>query len=316
MINDPLTRARARLALHDVCRKHLFDRNITSIDVGFKSSDGMVNRDRLAIRFHVAKKLSGFSLEQAVEDGMTQILPRRAGEFDTDVLQGSYVPHLRAAPNPRLSRFDPLRGGISISRSGPYGAGTLGGVVFDRASGDPMILSNWHVLVANWASRPGIFIYQPARMDGGGLQDLIARLTRDAMAFNLDAAVASLEDSRRISDTQLEIGPVNGHADPVPGMRVVKSGRTTRVTHGEVTGVDGVAKLRYGYLDRLIRHVTTIEPVFAASELSMGGDSGSLYLDEATRSCVALHFAGSNNPERALAIHINPVLDALSVDMA
>lgn len=317
---DPATRARGRLALHDAARRHLYDGNVTSIDFGLPSRGGRRVRGRPAIRFHVARKLSGFALERAVAARETAPLPPSVGEFETDVVEGRYRPHWwmwrPPTSSPRLRRLDPLRGGISVSREGQYGPGTLAGVVLDRATGDPMLLSNWHVFVADWSTRPGVAVYQPGRRDGGTFQDLVARYTRDAMGVNLDAAVAMTADSRRLSNEQLELGPVRGLTEPALGMQVVKSGRQTGITYGEVTGVDGAVKLRYGFLDRVIRRVVTIEPIAGAGEVSDGGDSGSLWLDTASRACVGLHFAGSNLPERALAMEIHPVLDALGVDLA
>jgi endonuclease G len=317
---DAATRARGRLALYAASRRHLYDGNVTSIDFGIPSRGGRRVRGKPAIRFHVAKKLSGFALERAVGAGETAPLPACVGDFETDVIEARYRPHWwtwrPAAPNPRLHRRDPLCGGISVSRDGAYGSGTLGGVVLDRATGDPMLLSNWHVFVADWATRPGVAIYQPGRLDGGTFQDRVATYTRDAMAVNLDAAVAITVDARRLSSEQLELGRVQGMTEPALGMQVVKSGRQSAVTYGEVTGIDGTAKLRYGFLDRVIRQVVTIEPLPGSDEVSDGGDSGSLWLDASSRACVALHFAGSNLPERALGMAIDPVLDALGIDLA
>ena len=322
MTIDRMTRARARRALHDACRRHLYDPNVTSIDVGFPRRDEEIVRGKLAIRFHVAEKLYGVALESAVLAGETQLLPAYVGEFETDVLVGRYRPRWwtvggwsPVVANPRLRRQDPLRGGISVSRDGAYGSGTLGSVVTDRATGRPMILSNWHVLVADWATRPGVAVYQPGLTDGGRFQDLVGRYARDAMPVNLDAAVASVTAARGLSREQLGLGAVSGVAAAEPGMRVVKSGRTTGVTEGEVTGVDGAAKLRYRGLDRVIRQVVTIDPVEGAAVVSDAGDSGSLWLDASTDACVALHFAGSNVPERALGMDIARVLDALGVDL-
>lgn len=42
---------------------------------------------------------------------------------------------------------------------------------------------------------------------------------------------------------------------------------------------------------------------------------GSEWLEELTMHAVGLHFAGSDDPERALALDINSVLGALNVDM-
>ena len=323
MTINRIARARARRALHDACRRHLYDPNVTSIDVGFPRRAGQIVRGRLAIRFHVAQKLYGVALETAALAGETEPLPAYVGEFETDVLEGRYRPGWWTVPgrwsptvsNPRMRRQDPMRGGISVSRDGAYGSGTLGSVVTDRATGRPMILSNWHVFVADWATRPGVAVYQPGLTDGGTFQDMVGRYARDAMPVNLDAAVATVNGARGLSDEQLGLGAVQGIAAAEPGMRVVKSGRTTGITQGEVTGVDGAAKLRYRGLDRVIRQVITIDQVDGVGVVSDAGDSGSLWLDASTDACVALHFAGSNVPERALGMDIGRVLDALGVDL-
>lgn len=318
-----ITRARARRALHDACRGHLYDPNVTSIDVGFPRRAGQIERGKLAIRFHVAQKLYGVALETAALAGETEPLPAYVGEFETDVLEGRYRPRWWTVPgrwsptvtNPRMRRQDPVRGGISVSRDGAYGSGTLGSVVTDRATGRPMILSNWHVFVADWATRPGVAVYQPGLTDGGTFQDMVGRYARDAMPVNLDAAVATVNGARGLSREQLGLGAVRGVAAAEPGMLVVKSGRTTGITQGEVTGVDGAAKLTYRGLDRVIRQVVTIDQVDGVGVVSDAGDSGSLWLDASTDACVALHFAGSNVPERALGMDIGRVLDALGVDL-
>lgn len=237
------------------------------------------------------------------------------------MLEGTYRPHLwwgtapvKPTADARLGRAEPLRGGVSISESRHYAAGTLGTRVADRSTGTEMILSNWHVLVADWAARPGQSIYQPGRLDGGTAMDTVAGLTRDAMSRNLDAAVATLTGSRAIENDQLGLGPITGVTRAAHGLRVVKSGRTTGVTYGRVTGLAGVAKIGYSGVQRLIRQVVTIDPL-AGGEVSRPGDSGSVWLENTKREAVGLHFAGSDAPERALAIDFAAVLAALNVDL-
>ncbi len=60
----------------------------------------------------------------------------------------------------------------------------------------------------------------------------------------------------------------------------------------------------------------TIEPRFGFGQVSAPGDSGSLWIDPETKQGVGLHFAGSDFPERGLAIDLLSVLDALNVDLA
>ncbi len=320
MDNDRLRAARARLMIRRHAPMFLYNPayRVNMVDFGIpiraESTD-----ERPTIRFHVPQKLPHAELERA---GI-EAVPREIGEFTTDVIEGTYRPHLWSwwsyPPRPPASgpqaRHDPMRGGISVSVAREYSAGTLGGLVRDRATGELMILSNWHVLAAERWVAAGLPICQPGRLDGGLPYDVVATTTRHAMHQKIDAAVATLTGDRALINHQLDIGPVSGAALPYLGMRVIKSGRTTRVTEGVITGVEGQARLWYGSMQRTIQHVMTIVPVPGKHEVSAGGDSGSWWLDAETRAAIGLHFAGSDHPEQALAIDMLTVLDALGVDI-
>jgi endonuclease G len=313
-----MTRAYARLALREAVRHHFSDRNVTLIEFGFKEQEGRLLEDELAVRFHVRKKLYGHALEMAVDAGQTQPIPEKIGMFQTDVSEGTFYPHRwgwGTSLDPRAVQTEPMRGGISISDEYHYAYGTLGGLVRDRVSGAELILSNWHVLAVDWWARPGQRIYQPGRLDGGSHTQTVATLTRDSMAQNLDAAVATLTGGRRLINEQLGLGPIRGVTQPKLGLEVIKSGRRTGITRGRVVAVEGVAKIRYGYLDRLIRQVVRIEPLWTGGEVSGPGDSGAIWLEKATMQAIGLHFAGSNMPEEALALDMLSVLNALKVEL-
>lgn len=331
---DSTLLARIRLALRQAARNFLLVPNISLIDFGSPRHGGQIAEHEGAIRVHVYQKLDPVSLEYAVAAGETRPIPKYIGGFPTDVLEGKYrlqptifqrvasslprrggLPFSPSASDSRARRADPLEGGISISSERHYTYGTLGGLVKDRTSGAPMILSNWHVLAGDWMAPPGQKIYQPGRLDGGNAGDTVATLTRDAMSVNLDAAVASLTGSRRLINHQFKLDRVNGVGQAQLGMEVVKSGRRTDITYGRVTGIEGVTRLTYGTLKRVIQGVITIEQRLFDETVSGPGDSGAWWLDTATHRAVGLHFAGSNDPERALALDMGRVLDALQVDI-
>jgi endonuclease G, mitochondrial len=315
---DDASMARVRLAISEAVRDHLVaEDNVTAVDFGLPEHGGELAEGELAIRVHVREKLSLGMLEAA---GISPVEPTIGG-FRTDVLEGSYRPQLwwsgaraRAVADPRLARSDPLRGGISISNERQHSAGTLGAKVIDRSTSAEMILSNWHVLVGDWAGRPGQRIYQPGRLDGGTGADSVATLTRDAMAAGLDAAVATQTGARGLVNDQVDLGPVGGVGQASLGLEVEKSGRTTAVTHGRVTGVSGVAQITYSGVRRLIKRVVTIDPL-PGGEVSRPGDSGSLWIASQGRLGIGLHFAGGDAPERALALDLPHVLAALDVDL-
>ncbi len=329
MTADPMNLARARLAMGEAVRRHLSDPNVGLIDFGLPEREGRIIEDELAIRFHVYRKFPRFALEAAIESGVTRADLSRpitvgAFRFEANVIEGTYQPHQwprgggwwrPPQTDPRATRNEPMRGGISISDEYHHTYGTLGGLVSDRATGDLMILSNWHVLAADWGARAGQRIYQPGRLDGGSGSDVIATLTRDAMSVNLDAAVAALTGARRLVNDQFGLGAVRGVSQPRLGMQVVKSGRRTGITYGRVTGVEGTALISYGRLDRIIRQIVTIDPRSNHEEASGPGDSGAIWSDTATMHAIGLHFAGSNSPERALALDLQSALNALNVNL-
>ena len=321
---DQATRARARLALREAIRGWLFDPNVTLIDFGWPEREGRIAEEEPAIRVHVRQKLAEFALEAATDAGYTRPIPPSIGGFPTDVPQGTYLPQQWSrwsgwgrwgTTSPRSHRVNPLRGGVSISDEYHYVYGTLGGLVTDRATGAQMILSNWHVLVADWGARTGQRILQPGRSDGGTNADEIARLTRDAMSQNMDAAVATLTGNRRMINDQYGLGPVRGVGWAEPGMEVVKSGRRTGITYGRVTAIEGVFRLPCGYLERIIRNVVTIDQRQRLEQVSACGDSGSWWLERSTMRAIGLHFAGCDRPERALALDMQSVLNTLNVDL-
>jgi hypothetical protein len=136
------------------------------------------------------------------------------------------------------------------------------------------------------------------------------------MSSHLDAAVAKLTGSRSLLNHALGLEPVKGVSWAMPGMKVIKSGRTTGVTYGRVTGVEGTFGGYFGGVYGLIRNVMTIVPRPGMEQVvSSGGDSGSFWLQEETMHAVGLHFVGNDDPEYAQAMDMQPILDALNVDM-
>jgi endonuclease G len=324
MNKDGKSWARVRLAMREAVRGWIYDPNVELIDLGWRERGGTLVEDEQCVRVHVVEKIApGPALEAAIGEGVTRApIPDTIAGVPVDKPQsGKLKLHQgwqgggwqRHSPQ-RARRIDPMQGGISISNAYLYGYGTLGGLVVDRETGERMILSNFHVLAGAWHARPGWPIYQPGRLDGGGQEDTVATFSRHAMSSNLDAAVAELTSSRQLVNRQLGLKPMRGVGWAQVGMEVIKSGRTTDVTRGRVTGIEGTARMPYSGVYRLIRNVMTIEPR-GGPQVSAGGDSGSFWLQEETMHAVGLHFAGGDQPEHALAIDMQPVLDALNVDM-
>lgn len=323
---DPSQVHAARQALDRAIALHLYDPDVTYIDVGWRikeSEDRRIEKN-LCVRVHRRYKPRGAAFEAFSAQFPGRVVSERQLGFPIDVVEGNYqLQRFWYPPIPPSLRgrvYDPLQGGISISNAWAYYAyGTLGGLVEDRSTGDKMILSNWHVLAGSAYAPVGLAIYQPGTGDGGTWRDTIGHLTRHAIDENIDAAVAKLATDRQTINEQLDIGRVTGVTSPVVDMQLIKSGRASEVTEGVVTSADigGVSKIWYGGVYRQIRHVFHIAEISAGSEVSEKGDSGSWWLEKGTNKAVGLHFAGDQDPtrEQGLAIAMPQVLDALNVNI-
>jgi len=190
----------------------------------------------------------------------------------------------------RTGTYRPMKGGISIGHE-YVTAGTLGCIVYDKYTGEPVILSNNHVLAntdtpTNNKAEVGDRIYQPGRIDGG--TEVAGRLLRwlpleDYVTIDAAVALPTVDHLDEI----LDIGEVYGIAEAEVGMIVRKSGRTTELTHGVITDIEVTIKVGYG--DETI----TLVDQFMTQHISDGGDSGSVLIDE-NNCAIGLLFAGSD----------------------
>jgi hypothetical protein len=319
-------------ALDKVRREWLRRPGVTAVDVGFKIK-GDTLTDEVAIRVHVARKIPVPELAKSEVFNETGKTPKRVGGFPVDVIEAKYGPSAAAASEPialddadeaaiaaleRTTAFDPLIGGISCGNP-RVTAGTIGAIVFDRTVCRPMILSNWHVLAGASAAAVGEGILQPGRVDGG--TQVVATLTRMRLDARMDAAVATLNGVRGHTRDILGLGAISGIDTATLGMLVVKSGRTTGITRGVVDGVSMSVSINYGdpgvvSFTNQIRIVPRAPWPAVDYEVSMGGDSGSVWLNEANNRAIGLHFAGENDPmptsENAVCSPIGPIATELN----
>ena len=232
-----------------------------------------------------------------------QIIPDNLDGIPIDIVEIGELKLLQSSdpvPIP-TSSFRPLVGGISISRnSSPPEAGTLGYFVKD-ADGLWYVLSCQHVL----GSEPDMPIIQPGGLDNGSHpHDEVARVSRAINNDSIDAAIARIH-SNAISTMNGLPSPI-GIGEATEHMSIAKSGRTTKVTQGEV--IDESFNFRMDgkrYHDQIAIKSKTGTP------FAYPGDSGSLIMDEKTNQAVGLIFAG--NASVAVANPITAVLDALEV---
>lgn len=311
-------------------------KGITGIDIGKKIVEGKKTED-LAIRIYVEKK-------KAKEDiPKNELIPKTIKGVKTDVIERKFVLHpllVRVADLELKSdtgTYDPLKGGISLgpcrsiyldaAEAACHGApgpgwyvfvGTLGAFVKDNASGNEMMLSNFHVMCVDDGWSVGDTMAQPSRVDGGTCPaDVVGALQRASLGGQVDCAVAS-HTARGYHCSIVDIGDVTGTATASVGMAVRKRGRTTGLTYGEVDTVDlTVSSIDYcnglGVVPLTNQIGIDVDPSKSA-KFGDGGDSGSVVVDNA-RKVVGLYFAGSEDGTYGVANPIQAVLDALDVSI-
>lgn len=311
---------------------YLKDPNITSVGIGFKTVKGKPTSE-IAIQFTVEQKAGPEQLESLGTRAIPEYITVGGQKIKTDVLErryaSSYVEvELEAArPAERKRRIDPVKPGVSVSNFRGT-AGTIGCIVYDSETGSPYILSNWHVLnTPNGAV--GDDILQPGPFDDNRVNaNRMGKLVRSFLGAAGDCAVASIEDRRFEAEIlDLAVKPDSiGEAEL--GDKVIKSGRTTAVTHGIVTRVNAMFKLNYGGLtgeQSIGGFEIGPDPDRppANGEVSMGGDSGSIWLFKTANGkpgkvIAGLHFGGESdgNPDEfALACYPKSVFEKLSISL-
>lgn len=107
----------------------------------------------------------------------SQIVPKNLDGIETDVIEVGDIRLLN-----RMERQDPVQPGVSIGHF-KITAGTFGALVKDKATGEPLILSNNHVIANGTNGRDkrgkvGDPVLQPGPHDGGTMKDIIGRVER------------------------------------------------------------------------------------------------------------------------------------------
>ncbi|MFC1895973.1 PKD domain-containing protein [Thermodesulfobacteriota bacterium] len=228
-----------------------------------------------------------------------------------------------ADPTTRFDRPVP----IGVSTGHPdITAGTIGARVKDLC-GNVYALSNNHVYANQNEARIGDSALQPGAYDGGtDPADKIGELYNfepinwSILGSNtIDAAIA-VTTTDMLGNATPEDGYGTPSSQPVAaalGMPVQKYGRTTRLTHGQVSAINVTAMVCYDSCDDplLSKYAWFDDQISITSDseaFSMGGDSGSLIVtDDSNKNPVGLLFAGSETD--TLANRIDLVLARFGV---
>ena len=290
-------------------RRIVDSKNVVALGISEKITKRKAT-GKLALTFYVEKKISPKKLK--ADSMIPPTVPEALGgpeAIPTDVI---VLGKLRPEVNVRRNPIEP---GNSIGHV-EITDGTLGAVV---AKGNTLfLLSNSHVLALSGKGKKGDSIIYPGDADGGAMpDDLVAKLadfkkfiTGGDFVNHVDCAIAK-PTAARLPDLVSEIkglGVPKGTIKPKSGMKVVKVGRTTGKTKGEIRDVNFLFTLDYGE----VGEVGFIDQVLC-TRYTQPGDSGSLVIDQATGRAVGLHFAGASGG--SVFNPIDDVLAALKVEL-
>lgn len=298
--------------LQEVLRAHREElmrrRNVVGCGLALKEIRGR-RTNQPCVVILVEKKLPPTAL------AASDLVPCALGRVVTDVVEVGRIRLLQA----RTAVVRPARPGVSIGHF-RVSAGTLGAIVYDRGTGQPLVLSNNHVLANGTTGQDGRAslgdpIYQPGPADGGGIHQRIGTLwryvpldLRESGENRVDAALCRPDSPAQVNASIMGIGPVKSATSVTVSSSVMKSGRSTGVTTGRVRATHATLQV---YLDgsRTGRFTDQI----VCTLMGNSGDSGSLGVT-ADRRAFGLLFAGSSNT--TVFNRVEHVLQQLGVDLA
>jgi hypothetical protein len=288
--------------------------NVVGVGLGHKIKDGEQSATP-SVMVLVSEKLpeqmlhSRDKVSKTVDSTPTDVLEVGhlfAGGDGGELASGPVAPLQAVDAQTLATRIRPVRPGYSVGHP-KVTAGTIGAGCYDLRPlpGKPTkyyILSNNHVLANSNDASLGDPIYQPGTFDGGGPADAIGRLARyvpikfDGSCNYVDAAIAEVPFDTIDRDIYWNGYPTTAAVAATVGMPVKKTGRTTHFTTGRVTALNATVNVGYGggKVAKFCNQIIT-------TDMSAGGDSGSLVLDWTNRP-VGLLFAGSS-----VATILNPI---------
>jgi hypothetical protein len=292
-------------------------KGVSGVDVGFKYVAGK-RTDEVTIRVLVKEKKANVAPDERV--------PAEINGIKTDVIEMRIVPFVAAKKLDEVAllvdaaKYPTIKGGISIGPERVIGGfifvGTLGCVVRDNVTNNPMLLSNFHVMCVDNGWHAGDHMCQPGRVDGGVPgTDRVGDLARAVLSGHVDGAICSL--SGRPHDCSImDIGDIKGTAGATLNAAVRKRGRTTLLTKGFVDSINATVNIDYGDgigVQTLTNQIGIRPDTAENPKFSDHGDSGSVVVD-ANNKVIGLLFGGSASGYT----YINPisyVLSELNVSM-
>jgi hypothetical protein len=249
------------------------------------------------------------------------VIVEETGEFHA-------FPASQKGGSPNSSRINtaspftrPVPIGVSTGNQGECSAGTIGARVKD-SGGNIYALSNNHVYALENNAPLNSSVLQPGLYDTQCSVDsnnVIGSLSKFAMIVFSSSASNTVDAAIAVSNVSLlgNSTPPNGYGTPQSatvsafvGQNVMKYGRTSSLTTGQITGINGTVLVTYS--SGTARFVNQII-VGSSKPFIKAGDSGSLLVTTSSANPVGLLFAGTSSGKTAIANPIDLVEAALGV---
>jgi hypothetical protein len=217
----------------------------------------------------------------------------------------------------------PVPIGVSTGNQVDCSAGTIGARVRD-SQGNVYALSNNHVYALENTAEPNSSIVQPGRADAGcrvKSQNVIGTLSSFVPIEFSESANNTVDAAIALSDVSLlgNATPRSGYGTPQSstvsafvGQRVQKFGERSKLTRGQVSGIDATVLVEYDSgTARFVNQIIVTSPV----AFIRAGDSGSLLVTRPDKHPVGLLFAGNETGRKAIANPIDAVLGSFGVSI-
>ncbi|GAB6099744.1 hypothetical protein JCM16358_16230 [Halanaerocella petrolearia] len=315
--------------------------NVVGVGHGYKEVNGQQTEEDCIVVL-VEEKLTADELNDE------HIVPQNIEEKKTDVIEVGKVELLGTSDQVRTTKLRPAQPGVSIGHY-KITAGTFGAVVKDSKTGEPLILSNNHVLAnitngQDGKAQIGDKILQPGSYDGGEEDDVIGHLERFIPLYDSKPPRCPIMSGFRrlikgfgnLFNVPYEMQPmaVENKVDCA-----VAKPKSPDLIKPEILGIGEVVGTTKPQLGMLVKKSgrtsgltkakikavnATIEVQLTASQsaiftdqiitepFSQPGDSGALVVDKQNKA-VGLLFAGSN--KSTICNKINNVLNTLQVEL-
>ena len=213
----------------------------------------------------------------------------------------------------------PLSGAGIVNAKGV--PGTLGCIAYTLHTGEPVLLSTWHVLFgrdAHEASAVWLESDNGHALSGIGktLYGKIGTVQFSGQDYYLDCAIASLTETPTVLASQTQsTSPtlITQHDAAQVGDAVTKAGAATGVTHGTIADVDYSESVIPRGQGQPAPGQLLLKPLDQNKVFSAEGDSGAVVVDAANRAIGLLW--GTNVRGEGVACPIAPVLYAMNITL-